>query len=118
MREAPGLWPWGKQAAGLKGPASSVKAPWLPQWFQPLSFIKRTGAIALGSWRSVGRPLSAKLRLCLCGDEGEKDDPEPETASTGAMQAYLGLGGWRLHQCLYPGENKLTVAPCQSKNLL
>lgn len=91
VREAPGLRPWGKQAAGLKGPESSVKAPWLPLWFQPLSYPKGTGEIALGSWRSVGRPLSAKPGHCLCSDAGATDKPEPETASTGATQPIWAL---------------------------
>ena len=118
MREAPGLRPWGKQAARLKGPESSVKAPWLPMWFQLLSYPKGTGEIALGSWRSVGRPLSAKPGLCLCGDAGATGQTRTRNSFYRCNAAYLGLGGWRFHQCLYTGENKLTFVPCQSKNLL
>lgn len=117
MREDPGLWPVGKQVAGLKGPASSVKAPWLPLWFQPLSYPKWTGEIALGSWQLVGRPLSAKPGLSLWGDAGRQTSQNQKQL----LQVQRSLSGpwrWRFHQCLYTGENKLTFFPCQSKNLL
>lgn len=113
-----GPWPTalGKQAAGLKGPESSVKAPWLPCGSCRLPQGDRRNC----AWVPVGRtpPVGQAGTLPLQRDAGATDKPEPETASTGATQPIWALAAGDSTSVCTLGENKLTFVPCQSKNML